>query len=115
MLNKIKKKIQQAEVGEFGFQHEQNGIMVVVVGDKNPDGTVKLVDVSAYVTADLETEVNSPEKQVNDSKDKVVGELYARVYNGEYKRRNVMRNTHQDYYYSGYLDCFDDMNKIKKQ
>jgi len=41
------------------------------------------------------------------SKDEVVSELYARVYNGEYKKRNVMRNNMQDCYYSGYLDCFD--------
>ena len=41
------------------------------------------------------------------TKDEVVSELYARVYNGDYKKRNVMRNNMQDCYYSGYLDCFD--------
>lgn len=41
------------------------------------------------------------------TKDEVVSELYARVYNGDYEKRNVMRNNMQDCYYSGYLDCFD--------
>ena len=40
------------------------------------------------------------------SKDEVVADS-ARVYNGEYKKRNVMRNNMQDCYYSGYLDCLD--------
>lgn len=48
------------------------------------------------------------------SKDDVIGDIYSRIYNGEYKQRMVMRNSLQDHYYSGYLDCYDDINNSLK-
>lgn len=41
------------------------------------------------------------------NKDEMAGTLYSRVYNGEWDRRMVMSNTHQDCYYSGFLDCYE--------
>ena len=46
-------------------------------------------------------------KDLLPSKDEIVNELYGRVYNGFYEKRNVMSDNMQDYYYSGYLDCYD--------
>ncbi len=41
------------------------------------------------------------------SKDEVIGKGFNNANGSEYNRRNVLRDTDDDLYYTGWMDCFD--------